>query len=574
MNEYIRTEEEVAAANKEVRVSAQKSILDNVNLHEATAVAGILRESKQSILKFLDYFLPHHVSTDGVKLPPASVHAEYDDLLRGSVGYGNGQGWYNLLAILPRGIGKSTIGNLGFSIWASIFAKKSYIIIISATEKSISEHFNAIKDEIKNNELLHLIGVEPVPSTEGGVDNSTNFDYYVFDISTGKKRKVRISAYTATNFPRGLKNGAKRPDLGIIDDFERAKKGNKAGVESKAYRDEIQKIFESEIVFSGFSAKSMQIVFLGTIMHEGQLLYNIYKLSLKDEYFPKFKCVKYAMIENYGTPDAYSIWPEKMSLEEFNQRMLTATKQGTETVLYNELLSQPTSPENQIFKREDFRYFRKRAGQLIECDTDGKDIEGGVRVMLSETSTVISTDLAFTQKERSDYTAFSIAACDNDENLFILDIAYNKWNTYAIVDKANELVTRYNPIAFGVESNAGGKPIIDMMEKELRNNPNFNGIISLKATGISKEDRIINKLQLPYKQGKVFHLYDAHYIPEYEYQVLSVARDGIKSQHDDLVDAVSYTYDLIDEETIYNANSNHNVNNNNYEVPYAGNSYV
>lgn len=550
------------------------SIVEGFNTNDADMMAKIIKESKESILKFTDYFFPHHkMDEDGNRFPAAVIHPDFDELLRGSVGFGRGQGYYNALAVMARGMAKSTLGNFAFSQWAALFAGKSYIIIMSATEKSVQGHFNALKDEIKTNKYLHFIGVEPMPSTEGGVDNSTSFTYYVPDQrQPSGRRVVQISAYTLSNFPRGLKKGAKRPDLFILDDFERAKKGNTPGVESRAYREEVQKVFESEIVFSGFSAKTMQIVFLGTIMHEGQLLWSVADASAKGEYFPTFRCVKYPIIENYGTPDAYSNWPEKMSVEEFEKRMFTARKRGTENIIYNELLCQPTAPENQIFSRDDFRYFLKKAGRITECDIDGKELVDGVVVKLSDVSIVISTDLAFTQNERSDYTAFAICACDNDENIFILDIVYGKWNTHVITQKADELVSKYNPVAFGVESNSGGAPIIEMLEKELRENKNFDGIIKLKATGLSKQDRITAKLQIPYKHGKVFHLFDSHYIMEYEYQVLSVARNTITSKHDDLVDAVSYTYDLVDEEIIYNSSDDNTYYDS--EEEYDGNNYI
>lgn len=535
-------------------------------------IAKIIAESKESLLKFSDYFLPHHkLDAYGKTVPPASIHHEFEELLRGAVGYGKGKSWYNLLAILPRGCAKSTIGGLIFTMWCTIFTNKSYIVIVGASEESVEDHFKNIKQEVQNNKLLHLIGVRPDPD---GVNNSTHFDFIGPKYPGAKYadgvKKIRISAYSTSSFPRGKKAGARRPDLIIIDDLEVKKKGNKTGVENQNYRTEIKNIFEGDIIPSGFNDESMQIVMLGTIMHEAQLLNQLYVQNLKGEYYPPFKCIKYSMIEKFGTPHAYSIWPEKMTVEQFEKKLESAKANGTENIVYNEYLSLPTSPENIIFKRKDFKYFVDRAGVIMECDKDGNVPDKGFKINKRHTSIAVVTDLAFTIEKRSDYTAFAICACDNEKNVYILDIVYGKWLAYDVAKQADEIITKYNPVVLGVEANAGGKPVIEIMTQELRNNPRFFGITPLKTGSMSKHDRIINKLQLPYKHGKIYHNLNADYLQEYESQVLSVSRDGITALHDDLVDAVSYIYDVTDDAAIYNDNDY----NEEYEDAYEGSSYI
>ena len=88
----------------------------------------------------------------------------------------------------------------------------------------------------------------------------------------------------------------------------------------------------------------------------------------------------------------------------------------------------------------------------------------------------------------------------------------------------------------------------------MKNVKNFNGIIPLVNTGISKQDRIISKLQFPYKKGKIFHKMNADYVDDYEKQVVSVTTKGIISSHDDLVDSVSMVYDVVEDGAAYNNN--------------------
>lgn len=537
----------------------------------------IAKESKESIIKFSDYFFPHHkIDPTGKTIPPAKIHYEFEELLRGAVGYGRNKGWYNLLAILPRGTAKSTYATVFFALWCAIFTNKRYIILVGATSESISDHFETLKEEVKSNHLLKLFNIKPDPD---GKDNSSHFDLIGPPIDgvrylTGQKT-IRISAYSASSFPRGKKRGAQRPDLIIIDDLEKKKKGTQSGVESKAYRDDIMDLFRASIVPSGFNSETMQIVMLGTIMHEAQLLNQLYQQSQAGTCSPVFKAIKYSMIENYGTPEAYSIWDEKMSIEQFNQMLESARHEGTENIVYNEYLSLPTSPDDEIFCKSDFKYFILRAGMIYESNVDGEVLEDVKPIPLKDTSVVITADLAFTVDERSDFTAFAICAVDIDENVYILDVKAGKWETYDLIDVAKDLIAEYKPVAFGLEDAAGGKVMIDIVTKELEGVRNFTGVTPLQTGGMKKEDRVINYLQQPYKAGRMHHRASngqdrskCEYVDELEHQILSVTKLGITCKHDDYVDAVSYVYQLTDIGAIYNEGSEYD----DYDNP--GNNYI
>jgi hypothetical protein len=534
-------------------------------------IQTILKESLESLIKFSDYFFPHHKMDPetGDIIPPASIHHEFEKLLRGAVGNAKREGYYNLLAILPRGCAKSTYAGVFFLIWCIVFTNKRYIIFVGATSDSIKDHFATIKEEIKRNDMLHLIGVNVL---ERGDDNRVSFDVVGPPIpgfekqykGTGGRKTVRIEAYTASSFPRGKKRGASRPDTIIIDDLERKGQGTQPGVESKNYRAKILDLFEASISPSGFSKTSLQIIMLGTIMHEAQLLYQLYLQSQAGLCYPPFKSIKYSLIENYGTPEAYSIWPEKMTVEDFDLLMESAIHKGTSNIAYNEFLSLPTSPDNVIFDRGQFLYYILRAGQIIFCDVEGNEDHGKKRVNLKDTSVIVTADLAFAVNDRADDTAYATVAVDSEENNYILDIPCGKWNNDDKILEADKLLTQYKPIFFGAEKARGGEVVIELLNRELRSNPNFVEIQPLSTGGLAKQDRIINYLEMPYRDGRIYHRLvpdglggysKADYVEDYEEQVLGVTRDGIKTKHDDKVDAVSYSYQITDVAAIYNDDS-------------------
>lgn len=535
----------------------------------------ILEESFDSLITFSDYFFPHHKQDEeGNVIPPATIHYEFEKLLRGAVGNGVGDGYYNLLSILPRGSAKSTMANVFFILWCAIFTNKQYMILAGASGKSISDHFETIKEEIRTNRMLHLAGVKPL---EGGLDNKESFEFVGpridgYNYPTANGKVITLSVYSASSFPRGKKKGAKRPDLIVIDDLERKGSGTQPGIESQTYNDKIKDLIHATILPSGFNAKSLQIIILGTIMSEKQQLWQLYQQAQSGTLYPEFKYIKYSMVENYGSKDAYSIWPEKISLEDFDKMVESARENGTLDIIYNEYLSIPMSPDDIIFDRKMFQYYILRGGLIYRCDRDGKIEENSPVVNLRDTTVVISVDLAFTVTNRSDFTSFAICAVDRDENCYILDIVYGRWSTYEIMSQAGELISTYKPHMFGVEGTSGGKAIIEMLERELQSNKNFNGVIELSPGGLKKADRIINYLQPPYRQGRMFHKYEASYLDDYEEQVLGVNRSGISTKYDDMVDSVSYTYQLTDVTAIYNRYGEDNGDD--YDDIYEGSSYI
>lgn len=538
--------------------------LKPANKYTNSELIKIMKESYESLSVLCDYFFPSikQDPDDGTKVQDATVHKEFDKLLRESVKTKRNNKSYNLVGILPRGIGKSTYANRLFLIFCLLFTNKQHIIMIGGSKESIKGHFASLKYEIENNKLLHIFGIKPVP---GESKNADEFVVYapskpgmLYDGGIG--RTVIIKNYSFATYKRGLTRGSSRPDLFIIDDLENKGKGNKSGVENPKYRAQMKEFFYSEVIPSGGKSGSMQIIMIGTTLHEDQLLYTLYKDSQAGTSYPKFKSIKYSMIENYGTPEAYSIWPWKLTLEEFNSMMDAAILKGNQTWIYNEYLSLPISPEIEIFKSEDFKYYRKQAGRLIENSI----LDDKVVVQLQDCDIVVTSDLAFTIKERSDFSAFIICAIDKKNNIFILDTIVGKWLLSGITTVVSDIIKKYRPSVFGMESANAGTVIIQTLEKHFINNEYWPGITELKSGGIKKQDRIINALQIPYNEGKIFHLEGAKYLGELEYQIVSITKESINCAHDDIVDALAYIPDLIDEDRIYASISD----DDDYEIDY------
>ena len=519
------------------------SDLVNTNLDKKELYEFLVR-CYESIILLSDLLFPHYKTDgNGRNTPSPPFHYELDSLLRGAI---SKQTPYNLLAILPRGTGKSTIIGLFFLVWAMLFSNKRFIVMVGESKDSIKEHFQTLVHELKNNPTLKLLGIE-VDYSGPVQEMAINVKTPAFDkdlLALGETEKiVKIRAYGIDTLPRGLKIGNSRPDLLLIDDLERQKSGHKSGVESAEYRAEIKKAFYAKITKLGFNAETLQIIMLGTIMHNDQLLVDLLKNAEDPDARPRFKAIRMSMIQDFGLPTAKSIWPEKMTLAQFEQELATAKKNGTESIIYNELLSLPYAPNDTAISPNDFRYFKRAGGMLMKIDGELVD-PTEEPIKLSQGSIVVAVDLAFTTKMTADYTAIAVGFTDGRDNLFILDILYGRWTPEEISKQLDSVLVKYKPDAIGVEKNRGGEPMIWILERELANNKNFRGIVRLADKGMKKEDRILNKLLIPYKAGRVFHLHGASYLSEYEDEVRGITKHGIKSKHDDLVDAVSYLTEM------------------------------
>jgi len=188
-----------------------------------------------------------------------------------------------------RGSGKSTILNLSNVLW-SILGKhqKKFVLIVSKTRIQSQSHFENIKQELEENELL---------KSDLGPFQASKEDWGAYTIEIPKYGAKIMCIGTNQNI-RGLKYRNHRPDLIICDDIE--------DINSFAERGEIKTLYDwfmGELWSIG--DEKTNIVVLGNLLNPSSIMIKLYKAIKKKELPGIFKA--YPLLDDYNR----ILWPAK-----------------------------------------------------------------------------------------------------------------------------------------------------------------------------------------------------------------------------------------------------------------------
>lgn len=206
--EYIKkgaTEEQANSVTKEIIIK------NNENLFGQYSLAYFL--GKRNLEFFCMYYLQSLFCGEGC----ASVSDYHKQMWRDIediIIYQNidQRGW-----IAPRGIGKSSFGTIGVSIWTAVYGTKKMIVICSSTGKLAKKFLSQIKELIEGNPYI--------TKSFGDLINSKDRNYKNNEDVLQLKNNTQIEAYGSESSLRGVKNEKLnvRPDLIILDDYQDSK---------------------------------------------------------------------------------------------------------------------------------------------------------------------------------------------------------------------------------------------------------------------------------------------------------------------------------------------------------------
>jgi len=431
--------------------------------------------ANKSIEFFSTFYLSEHIKSD---IP--SLHKEWYEALT----------TYDKIAIAaPREHAKSTIFSLIYPLWCLLTGRASYIVIISDTITQAKEFVGAIAEELETNEKIKEDFGDIAGYIPQGARDKEKWTTEQINTTTG----VRVQAAGIKSKLRGMKKGAQRPDLIILDDVE-----NDENVVSSDQREKVSNVFTKSILNLGKTAK---VFVIGTILHHDSLLLNLIE-------YPKFGW--YTKIYRAIKEDGSALAPELWTLEDLEAKRLEIGS----LPFAQEFENNPIDPETQIFKP--VRFY------------SGNDLDLRMLKMF------LHVDLAAEEKQSSDYNAMvSIGKHVQTNDIYVVDPRRLKTSDpYLVIKTLIELNKIYNYIKITIEQNNFQRYFQKIVKRELAADGRFPGE-KLPLVGVNTvKDKVTRALTTtPYvENGRV--IFNASH-----QDFMAELQQFPKGKHDDMVDS-------------------------------------
>ncbi len=448
---------------------------------------------------------------DGYK-PTPQCHREWWDLCVSE---------HTLVAICaPRGHAKSTAITHCYTLAATLFKERSFVVVVSDTYEQAVLFLQDMKKELTGNEdLMSLFGVEKLEK-----DSESDI---IVRMQGG--HRFRIMAKGAEQKMRGLKWDGKRPDLIVCDDLE-----NDEIVMNQERREKFRKWFFNAVLPCRSDTGIIRVV--GTILHMDSLLErlmpkdwdvkqiekgHIVKEPLRSYYnFKKFKRPWYSVRYRAHTEDFSEIlwetkWPKSRLLEERQKYVDAGSPEGYS----QEYLNYPIDESVSYFRRGDFLVMNE------------KDLNSNNTRMLRY---YVGVDLAITEKSRSDFTVFAVGGMDEEGYLHIVDVIRERMDAKGIVDMLFAIEKRYHPERITIEGSMIEKSLGPFIQEEMHRRGEYLSIGTETPTK-DKETRA-QSLQGRMRSGGVKFNKGADWYYDLEQEMLQFPR----GRNDDQVDAMAW----------------------------------
>lgn len=348
-----------------------------------------------------------------------------------------------------------------FLLHQIVYRLKRYIVLFSETTDVAGDFITWGRYQLKLNEKLRddfgeVLHVKP---SMNELDNKYEF------ITTSK---VKVEAKGLGTQTRGLRHGATRPDLFILDDLESDESTNTPELIEKS-----KTWFREEMLPA--LAKEGIVIYLGTILCFGSLLHYVVE-ERRD-----FESRKFAAVSNFSSRgDLWERWrelyraDEEGAVDEAYQYYLdnhAEMTKGTNILwdgywTYFELIkireddgikafnqeyqNNPTDEERQIFKPEHFSW--ATAEDLAD----------------KKLSYFAGIDFAM-GKEKGDYSVIATIAKNRETGIcYVVDVFMERCHPDVLLNKSVELTMKYQYENIGVEAQMAQEWFADKLGEALR----------------------------------------------------------------------------------------------------------
>jgi hypothetical protein len=337
----------------------------------------------------------------------------------------------------PRGHAKSSIVSFTFVIWSLLTQRRKYVLLISATATLVETHIKNIRTELETNDklladwgvvrgdLFEDHGRARGKWTDGELE--VGFLEHGVIVDTAK-----VTGRSSGSKLRGLRYGARRPDLCIVDDLEEDEQ-----VETPDQRDKLWRWFHGAVV-PMLDPKRGLLFIVGTILHFASLL-NRKLTEQADIYVTR----RYAALDDDGNP----LWPERFSLES-----LTTIKRTIGSLAFScEYLNNPHDETSQTFRPGWFRWYTRdqlayeARSRRWYFRADGQELP---------LTLFAGVDWAIGEEDQHDRFALVMIGATPDKRYLVMDVAAAHLDVAAQVNRVVQQKQAFPRVArYGIEGN-------------------------------------------------------------------------------------------------------------------------
>ena len=416
----------------------------------------------------------------------------------------------------PRGHSKSGIFSNCLVLHQTVFQKRPYTIIISETDSLSKKLVSWCNKQLKfNKRLREDFGevLDPM-NTRNEKDNED-----VFITSTN----IRVEASSAGKQLRGMRHGALRPSMVVLDDISST---NNEG--TKEAREKLIEWMNSVVMPIG--SKSTAIVFVGTMVSSTGALNHV--LNRKD-FIPSFHD---AILEEPDYPElweeylqVYKRAPRMEEVDEFYEQYREQLEAGCKTAwewrwTYRELMHEKANAGTKAFNSE----YRNRAFSEDEAFFLPHNFayyryainDYGERVVMYENEayrladmTISSAwDIAMGKSARGCFNSIvTVGRHEKSGYIFVLDEYSSKEQPHLFIDRIVDRVNQYRPHVLSVETINAQHEFYRQLSERLRVDGFYSTRVQdVKSHKSSKEQRI-ESLE-PYTANKTLVFNENHKI--------------------------------------------------------------
>ena len=446
-------------------------------------------------------------------VPSPECHREWWDLCCSNERY--------VAIAAPRNHAKSTAITFAYTLAATLFRERKFVLIVSDTESQAVNFLGLIKQELsENQDLIKLFNLKLNEKGQVQFSKESESDLIV-EFADGWK--FRIIAKGSEQKLRGLLWSGLRPDLIVCDDME-----NDEIVMNQDRRKKFQRWFYGALL----PCRSQHgiVRYVGTILHMDSMLENLMPRNSDKQTVTEAlkqyttKRVLWKSVKYRAHTDDFSqiLWPERWPESRLKEERAEYVAKGIGDVYSQEYLNIPIDESLAYFKKSDF----------LPLNEDDK--KKGLNYY-------ITVDLAISEKQTADFSVFLIAGIDDERRIHVKNVIRERLDGKEIVDTILSLSNVYKPVAVGIEEGQISKAIGPFLYEAMIERNNFANLYQLKHLSKDKTARS-RSVQARMRAKSVKFDKAADWYQTFEDECSRFPRD----KHDDQVDAFSYLGIMLD----------------------------